>query len=49
MLRPLVLLLALAPPTVAGAYQEVHELDARSFEKTAEPNSVWLILFYAPW
>ena len=30
-------------------FSEVHELTALNFDKTAEPKSAWLILFYAPW
>jgi len=35
-------------PTVA-VYQEVLELDVKTFPKVHEPDTVWLVLWYAPW
>lgn len=41
------LALCVVLPGVFSEYQEVYELDARSFSKTENGN--WLLEFYAPW
>lgn len=42
-------MLMLLAPERAACYQEAHELDVKTYEKTTQPGSAWLLLFYAPW